>query len=125
MFSQIWKKYLPAINILMKRSSTANQVLSLDSSDFNRAAGGRKAKLHFSSVHLNAGRVNALTLAPPIAMDLLLVLQQNDRSEQIIKGKNFEFSMSSDFQLLIKDNTPPPVMEETIKSDVASPEDLA
>ena len=42
MFTQTWKKYLPVILILMKKSALEDQVLKVNQTDFERAAGGRK-----------------------------------------------------------------------------------
>jgi hypothetical protein len=113
MFSQTWKKYLPVIIILLKRSSAGDQVLDMNSSDFTRAAGGRKARLSFSNVHLREGRLTALTDTPTIASQLVLVLQENDISKKIIRNSNFEFALNSDFQLTIKNNSVPAAVEES------------
>ena len=113
MFSQTWKKYLPVIIILMKRSGRGEQVLNMNSSDFARAAGGKKARLTFSSVQLNNGRLNSLIDTPPLAMDLILSLQENDLSKKIISNQNFEFTLKSNFQLTIKNNTPVVAIEDS------------
>jgi hypothetical protein len=112
MFSQTWKKYLPVIIILLKRSGKEEQVLNMNSSDFNRAAGGKKARLAFSNIHLNNGRVNSLMNTPPLAMDLFLALQENDLAKKVISNQYLEFTLKSNFQLIIKNNTPPAVMED-------------
>src|SRR5271155_175538 len=111
MFSQTWKKYLPVIIILMKRSDKGEQVLNMNSSDFNRAAGGKKARLAFSNIRLNNGRINSFIDTPPHAMDLILLLQENDLSKKIIGNQHFEFTLKSNFQLVIKNNTPAVVQE--------------
>jgi len=114
MFSQTWKKYLPVIIILMKRSATGDQVLKMNNSDFTRASGGRKTRLSFSNVKLNNGRINSVTDTPPLAMDLILLLKENDTSKKLISHQQFEFALNSDFQLTIKNNTP--ASEETAGS---------
>ena len=40
MFLQTWKKYLPVIILLMKRSEKGEQVLDMNYTDFQRATGG-------------------------------------------------------------------------------------
>jgi len=40
MFTPTWNKYLPIIKILLKRSVNAEQTLDMNSTDFQRAAGG-------------------------------------------------------------------------------------
>lgn len=54
MFSQAWNIYLPIIKILLKRSAGADQTLDMNRTDFERAAGGRKAKLTFSISFIKA-----------------------------------------------------------------------
>jgi hypothetical protein len=82
MFTEIWKKYLPVIVILLKRSAKGEQMLNLDQADFKRAAGGRKIKFSFDTLRLNDGRTEYNANLTPMAMN-------------------------SDFQLIIKNNTIP------------------
>ncbi len=107
MFSQAWNKYLPVIRILMKRSTTGPQKLDTNRTDFERAAGGRKLKFTFSTVTLTRGRVQAHTPPPPVARDLVLVLQQDAVTRELIRNQEFEFSMDSVFQLSIRNITAP------------------
>ncbi|HLK27733.1 MAG TPA: hypothetical protein VKT28_04080 [Puia sp.] len=106
MFTQTWKKYLPVIIILMKKASTEEQVLNMNNSDFMRAAGGRKPRLSFSNVQLNDGRISSLADSPPIAIDLMTLLKENDASKKITRKQLFEFTLNSSFQLTIRNNTP-------------------
>ena len=105
MFTQTWKKYLPVIILLMKRSDKAEQVLSMNYTDFARATAGKKIKLTFSNVQLTNGRSKVETKYSPLANDLILVLQENQQSGVLMRDQQFEFSMNSDFQLTIRNNT--------------------
>jgi hypothetical protein len=119
MFSQAWNKYLPIIKILMKRSPNGDQTLDMNRTDFERAAGGRKAKLSFSII-LHKGRIQNISVTPPpVARELATVLQEDEVTQQLIRKQNFEFSMNSSFQLLIKNTTPPaePVNETSESSE--------
>lgn len=107
MFVQTWKKYLPVIAILMKRSTNGEQTLNMNYSDFVRAAGGRKLKFNFSNLVINNGRVDNTTKHAPIVKEFAQVLQENDQTRALIKNQQFEFAMNSDFQLLIKNSTVP------------------
>lgn len=107
MFTHTWRKYLPVIIILMKKSASGQQVLKMNNSDFMRAAGGRKARLGFASAHLNNGRIQSIKDTTPLAKDLMVLLQENDVSKKIIRTQHFEFTLNNDFQLTIKNNTPP------------------
>jgi len=108
MFLQTWKKYLPVIILLMKRSDKAEQVLDMNSTDFQRATAGKKIKLSFSSLKLNNGKMGYETKHNALASDLIAVLQENAQSEGLMRQKKFEFSMNSSFQLTIRNNTPVP-----------------
>ena len=106
MFSQTWKKYLPVIILLMKRSGKGEQVLDMNHTDFERAAGGKKIKLTFSDLQLDNGRINYQAKHAALAKDLTLLLQENEQSKRLIRNQLFEFSMNSSFQLTIRNNTP-------------------
>lgn len=107
MFRQIWKKYLSVITILMKRSAVGEQVLNMNHTDFERAAGGKKVKFSFSNLLLDNGRMDYHTRQTALATDLVLVLQENEHTSKLLKHRQYEFSMNSEFQLFIKNNTPP------------------
>ena len=116
MFLQTWKKYLPVIILLMKRSDKGEQVLNMNYTDFQRAAGGKKIKLSFSILVLANGRTNYESKANALATDLMLVLQENEQAGKLMRDKLFEFSMNSDFQLTIRNNTP--VKEESANESI-------
>ncbi|HEY6063899.1 MAG TPA: hypothetical protein VIV35_09845 [Chitinophagaceae bacterium] len=107
MFSQVWKKYLPVIAILMKRSVNGDQSLSMNPSDFQRAAGGRKIKYSFTNLQLTNGRINNTVKHQPLAREFAVTLQEDEMIRKILPQKHFEFSMNNSFQLSIKNNTPP------------------
>ena len=110
MFLHTWRKYLPVIILLMKRSGKGEQqVLDMNYTDFQRATGGKKTKLTFSSLQLDNGRTNYDANSTPLAKDLILVLQENEQTGSMMKNKQFEFSLNSNFQLIIRNNT---VIEE-------------
>ncbi len=114
MFIQTWNNYLPVIKILMKRSVSGEQSLNMNLTDFQRAAGGRKVKYNFN-IMLHSGRIRNIISPPPIAKDLLAVLQQDNTTHKLIRQQDFEFSMNNSFQLLIKNTTPPQPDPEPIK----------
>jgi hypothetical protein len=101
MFAQAWNKYLPVIKILMKRSGSGNQTLAMNKTDFERAAGGRKAKLTFSLSIIN-GRNQHYTAPPPVAKELLTILQEDESTKQLMRNEEFTFSMNTSFELSIK-----------------------
>lgn len=105
MFIQTWKTYLPVIKILMKRSVSGEQTFQMNLIDFRRAAGGRKVKYVFS-INIRNGRSQDIISPPPIAKDFLVALQEDDVAHRLIRHQDFEFSMNTGFQLLIKNTTP-------------------
>ena len=119
MFTQVWKKYLPVILILMKRSVNGEQTLSMNPSDFQRAAGGRKIKFSFANLHLTNARVNNTVKHLPLALEFAVVLQEDEIIRKLLQHKQFEFSMNNSCQLNIKNNTP---VEETVIKAVESDE---
>jgi len=109
MFTQTWKKYLPVIAIMIKRSASGPQILSLNHTDFERAAGGRKVKFTFSNLVLNNGRIQNLNKQNPLAKEFGETMQENAPTKQLLLQQELEFSMSGSFQLTIKNHT---VVEE-------------
>lgn len=127
MFIQPWNKYLPVIRILLKRSTRTEQTLDMDRSDFQRATGGKKVKFTFS-ISLVKGRITGMENPPPLAKDLVAVLQQDDTTYKFIRSNELDFIMNDSFQLLIKNVTPPaepesPVAEEISTEQEAKPDD--
>ena len=114
MFVQTWIKYLPVLKILLKRSVNGEQTLAMNASDFQRAAGGRKLKFSFS-ITLHNGRLQTMDNPPPIARELVSVLQQDEPTKQFIRQHDIELSLTNSLHLLIKNITP--VVTETGESN--------
>src|SRR5688572_30624749 len=102
MFIQTWKKYLPVIVFLMKRSIRSEQTLDMNLIDFERAAGGRKIKLNFSTITLDNGRTYYdAKQKTALVSDLIMVLQQSNQAEMLMQHQQFNFSMDINCQLTI------------------------
>ncbi|MEX0635732.1 MAG: hypothetical protein WD135_03120 [Ferruginibacter sp.] len=101
MFTQTWKKYLPVITLLLKKTNGEQQMLAMNHTDFERAAGGRKIKFSFSDLELNKGRINSLTKHAPLAKELATVLQEDNNASKLLTAGHYTFSMNNDFKLLI------------------------
>ena len=86
MFQQTWKKYLPVIILLMKRSDKGEQVLNMNATDFQRAAGGKKMKLTFSDLKLENGRSRPAVKQTALADDLTSLLLGDDKSKEMIRN---------------------------------------
>jgi hypothetical protein len=112
MFSQAWNKYLPIIKILMKRSASgSSQVVDMNKTDFERAAGGRKAKFTFN-VTLHKGRIQNVSSPSPVAKELATILQEDDMTRILVRQYDYEFSVNGSFQLSIKNITPPEAVDQ-------------
>ncbi len=105
MYNHIWKKYLPIIKILMKKSAAENQVLDLNRVDFERAGTGRKAGYKFT-IEFTDGKVGNVISGSTLAMHLASVVLEDDGAKQILQENNYEVSLNTKFQLSIKNVTP-------------------
>jgi hypothetical protein len=102
MYNHIWKKYLPIIKILMKKSvSGEDQLLALNRIDFERAGTGRKAGYKFKIEFID-GKVGNVISGSTLAMHLAQVIIEDDAAKQILVEHNFEISLNTKFQLIIK-----------------------
>ena len=101
MYNHIWKKYLPIIKILMKKSNTEDQVLSLNRIDFERAGSGRKAGYKFL-IEFTDGKVGNVISGSQLASDLAQVVLDDDAAKQILSENNYEVSLNTKFQLSVK-----------------------
>lgn len=119
MYNHIWKKYLPFINIHLKKSAVEDQVLTLNRVDFERAGTGRKAGYKFT-IQLTNWRVSNVISGSPLAMNLAAVLLEDENTKKIIKEKVYEISLNTKFQLTTRNITPP--AEET-KEEVPAEEE--
>ena len=118
MFTQTWKIYLPAILILLKRSVQGEQVLSMNHSDFERAAGGRKMKFSFVNLQLNKGKINSDEKHLPVARELASLLQLDPVVSRILSTQHFDFNLGRDMKLVIRNTTPVELpAEETVSVD--------
>ncbi len=100
MYNHIWKKYLPIIRILMKKSVLEEQVLNLNRIDFERAGTGRKAGYKFK-IEFTDGKVGNVISGSTLAMHLAQVVLEDDAAREILGEHNFEVSLNTKFQLTI------------------------
>jgi len=101
MYNHIWKKYLPIIKILMKKSILEEQLLDLNRIDFERAGTGRKAGYKFK-IEFTDGKVGNVISGSALAMHLAQVIMEDDNAKQILTDHNFEISLNTKFQLAIR-----------------------
>jgi len=102
MFTQTWRKYLPVIQILLKRSSQGDQLLQMNHTDFERAAAGRKIRYSFNNLELVNARMNNQLKQPPFAKEFAAFLLEDENMKRFLMDKHVEFSMTNNFSLSIK-----------------------
>jgi hypothetical protein len=100
MYNHIWKKYLPIIKILMKKSVNEDQVLNLNRVDFERAGTGRKAGYKFN-IDFVDGKVGNVISGSALAQQLAQVILEDEGARQILGDHNFHVVLNTKFQLLI------------------------
>lgn len=110
MYTNVWSKYLPIIRIVMKRSLVAEQVLSLNAPDFERAGMKRKSGYKFS-FGLKNGKLKNVIIDLPLASSLAAVLLEDNAINELVQTKEFHISLSPKYELTIR-NIPQP--EEVI-----------
>lgn len=99
MYNHIWKKYLPFINIQLKRSVGGDQVLNLNRIDFERAGTGRKAGYKFTIEFIDA-RVSNVISNSPLALNLAAVMLENEATKEILRNNHYTISLNTKFQLI-------------------------
>lgn len=109
MYTYTWKKYLPVIRLLLKRSVTGEQVVSLNRIDFEKGSRARKPSVSFE-IELINGRLKSLK-APASAKDMLDILLADDIAKKLLRGNHFIITLTSDFELRLK-HIPAEVQEE-------------
>lgn len=106
MFAQAWNIYFPVIKILIKRAAAGEQSLAMNKTDFERAAGGRKAKLTFNFTLLNTRNSDYNVVIPPVAREFITLLLEDSATKQLLENNEFTFTMTSSFLLKIKKTLP-------------------
>jgi hypothetical protein len=89
----------------------------MNHTDFERAAGGRKIKFSFSSLQLNNGRIITTPNMTVLARELAVQLQEDATILNLLKGQHFEFTMTNDFKLTIKNLTAAETPETETNTD--------
>ena len=105
MYTYTWKKYLPVIRLLLKRSATAEQTVSLNRTDFEKTTKLRKPACSFS-VEIVKGRLTTINNQSVPAKDLIEILQEDEIAKTLMRQNQYAVSLSSDFILSIKNITP-------------------
>ena len=101
MYTNIWAKYLPIIRIVMKRSLVAEQILALNTPDFERAGLSRKSGYKFL-LKIKEGKLLHVIIDQPIASSLYSVLNNDPVVKELMSENEFQISLNPKFELTIK-----------------------
>ena len=101
MYTNVWARYLPIIRIVLKRSLTAEQLLTLNASDFLNAGLSRKSGYKFL-LRFRDGRIDNVIVDLPLASSLASVLKNDEKIREIFADNEFHISLNPKFELSIK-----------------------
>ncbi|MBO9564745.1 MAG: hypothetical protein J7621_18345 [Niastella sp.] len=108
MYTQVWAKYLPIIKILLKKSITDNQDLTLNRIDFEKLGIARKAGYKFTILFEEGKAANTIG-SSQLARDLATVLLENNDTKYLFKHNTYEVTLTPKFVLQIVNKTKNPV----------------
>jgi len=101
MYTNVWAKYLPIIRIVLKRSLTAEQILSLNAPDFTRAGMSRKSGYKFL-LKFKQGKIDNVIIDLPLASSLATTLLQDKVIKDLFADNEFHISLNPKFEMNIK-----------------------
>ena len=109
MYNHTWKKYLPVIRLLLKKSNQEEQRMTLNRTDFERTSKLRKPVCSFG-MEIIKGRLDRVNTDVQVK-SLMTVLTEDNAAMDILRQGNYAINLNSDFQLSIRNTTPaPPVL---------------
>ena len=106
LYNVVWKKYVPVIRILLKKTTAEEQVFVINRIDFERAGIGRKAGYKFSASFVN-GRPDLIFTENELVQSFIASLQEDEAIRQQLLQNNYTFSFGSNYQLRIKNDSLP------------------
>jgi hypothetical protein len=112
-FAGVWSRYMPAIRILIKKAITAEQLITINQSDIERAAGIKKSGYRFS-IRFIKDRPELLHSNNDIAQAFIAALTEDEIIKEYLRDNNYTFSFNSKYQLQIKTD---PTQKEVIHPD--------
>ncbi len=99
MYTYTWRKYLPLIRLLLKKSATSSQAVMLNQTDFLKFSKSRKPALTFS-IDIREGKYSVLKL-PVIAAELLEILLEDPACRTLIRSGLYNLTLAKNYQLII------------------------
>ncbi|RYY56355.1 MAG: hypothetical protein EOO09_06975 [Chitinophagaceae bacterium] len=121
MYTYTWRKYLPLIRLLLKKSATGTQSVALNQVDFLKYSKTRKPSLTFS-IEVTEGKYSVLKL-PAIAAELLEILNEDQVTKGIIRSGHYTFALAKNCTLVIENHDAPGAEAEAKAEPEAQPEE--
>ena len=99
----VWQHYLPAIRILIKKAVTAEQVITINQSDIERAVGIKKSGYRFL-INFDKDQPELLHSNNDIAQAFISVLPKDEVIHDYLLKNSYTFSFNGKYLLQIKNN---------------------
>lgn len=115
-YTQLWKKYLPIIRILLKKTEDGDQKLQIYKHEFVATGAKNKLGYIFNLELVNGKAVNKSNSTAP-ASDLLNLMNENELIAQWLKEKSVKISVNKACELnlqLIQKTELPEVAEAAV-----------
>ncbi|MES2689811.1 MAG: hypothetical protein V4658_05370 [Bacteroidota bacterium] len=93
----LWKKYLPVIRLLLKKTDTADQTLELYKHELKKP--GVTSTSYVFALKIINGKPALKTDVKPAAYDLMTVLNENELMREWLSNKSVIISLDSSFML--------------------------
>lgn len=115
LYRHIWNKYRPAILKMMVESTTSPQTYNMSAHEFTCINSRPKGGYQFNLQVANGKALNSIKESI-IAQDLLFILQQSQKANELMGTGSYEISLDKKFVLHIQKlepKVPEPVEEKT------------
>ncbi len=117
-FAGVWKRYMPAIRILIKKAIAEEQVITINQSDIEKAVGIKKSGYRFS-INFIKDKPELLYSNNDIAQGYITALAEDEIIKEYLRNNDYTFSFNSKYQLQIKINLAQkeavrPAVQETV-----------
>lgn len=100
-YTLLWKKYLPVIKILLKKTDDGAQKLQMYPHEFEKTGAKSKTGYVFT-LQISNGRAVNNSIKKAAANDLFLVMIEDETLSEFLKGKDLRFSVGKNYEMTIQ-----------------------
>jgi len=94
-------------------------MLTMNKTDFDRAAGGKKLK-HTFKIYIRFSKLENAPKQSQLVKQLVTVLTEDEVTKKLLKEQEYYLVLNSNFQLTIKNCNPSPAKEESAPEESTS-----